>query len=64
MTFSTTPIVTSFQDCSNTKLALYNDFTGEDQSTIHKNKKGIKYVVDKILLRRLAALYNVLGDIF
>lgn len=49
---------------NNISRILYNDFTGEDQSTIHKNKKGIKYIIDKIPLRRLAALYNLLGDIF
>lgn len=43
---------------------LYNDFVGTTQSMLQANEKGIKYIFDKIPLRRLASLYNVLGDIF
>lgn len=49
---------------NNISWILRNNFIGEDQDKIQDNKKGIKYIIDKIPLRRLASLYNVLGDIF
>lgn len=43
---------------------LYNGFSSATQSNLDRNAKGIKYIINNIQSRKVASLYNVLGEIF